>query len=248
MKYRTLLQIISLCALCIYAPISPAYAEDTAVKAPSIKAFIKPLKLKKHLRAIKDNEIAQEQIDQLSWILSHTYEVQMHRMRGASENKVFVHKDGHKEAVFDKDGNAVKDGINDASYNYYPANTQPLMHFTFDINPWIMWGNSPTDPTTVNERIYAYMGDLEGGIKRAHAMRKKRPTIAQPLTDGQMTAIAIFSKAITHGQAEDIYNITSQDQPISDQALIDILKQIDIGFQKTYHKLAKKDLDKESAP
>ncbi len=246
MRFSKLLTILSISAFCHLAAPQVTFAEDVVAEPPSIDAFIKPLKLKKTLKQISENEISAEQINILSWILTHTYEVQIHRMRGATENQVYVHKDGHKEAVFDKDGNAVKDGINDASYNFFPANKQPFMHFTFDINPWIMWGNSPTDPTKVNERIYAYMGDLEGGIKRAHAMRDKQEEVTRPLSPGQKTAIAIFHKAIQHGEAEKLFDLMQQTQPISDTDLIDILTKLDQGFQKTYLKVAKKEPKKDT--
>ncbi|NQU38509.1 MAG: hypothetical protein HQ523_00990, partial [Lentisphaerae bacterium] len=141
----------------------------------------KTLKLKPVMKKIKQGGTNLKHVAILQSILKHTSEVCIHQQNGASRNKVFVQKDGHLEAVFDANGVLVQDGINDGSYNYCHPAEGPLRHFSFDISPWIVWGQTRTDPTTVKSRIYAYMGDLEGGIRRALASMRIPGHIGHPI-------------------------------------------------------------------
>lgn len=103
------------------------------------------------------------------WILSHTYEVTQHNIHGATGNRVFLHADGHKEAVFDPAGNLVRDSANMASYNYFHPQEQPLRHFVADTLPWIVWGNTEDDPTSTTERLGAWLTDVKYGAGKAVA-------------------------------------------------------------------------------
>jgi len=132
-----------------------------------------PSQLDPYIKRIQDRDIPSSQIFILYAILRNTHEVCIHQQNGAKDNNVYVSKDGHKEAVYGNDGKLVQDGVNDGSYNYFHPSYQPLRHFTADNSPWIMWGQSRTDNTTVNSRIYAYMGDLEGGIRRTLVQKKR---------------------------------------------------------------------------
>jgi len=105
-----------------------------------------------------------EQLSIVRYVLKNTYENNIHKMRGETENKVFVNKDG-REAVYDKNGKLVANGYNDGSFNYYSNETEPIKKFIFDIAPWLLLGNTRTDPTTFNERLYYYTLDLDYGIQ-----------------------------------------------------------------------------------
>ncbi len=100
----------------------------------------------------------------IHFILRHTQEVNVHQMRGESENKIYVKKDGHSEAVFDKEGKLVTN-YNAGSYNYYSCEENPIKHFSYDILPWLAWGNAKDDPTSYKERLFAYSLDLNRGIQ-----------------------------------------------------------------------------------
>jgi hypothetical protein len=106
----------------------------------------------------------QEQISIVRYILKNTYENNIHKMRGETENKVFVHDDG-REAVYDKNGNLVTNSYNKGSFNYYSNEKEPIKKIIFDIVPWLYMGNAPDDPTTFNERLYYYTLDLDYGIQ-----------------------------------------------------------------------------------
>jgi hypothetical protein len=106
----------------------------------------------------------QEQLSIINYILKNTYENNIHKMRGETENKVYTNNDG-REAVFDKDGNLVTNSYNKGSYNY-ASYDKPIEKFLLDIAPWLQLGNARDDPTSFNERLYYYTLDLNYGIQK----------------------------------------------------------------------------------
>ena len=185
-----------------------------------------------YIERIKSGEVSSRQISILYAILQNTREVCIHQQNGAKDNTVYVGPDGHKEAVYGKDKKLVQDGVNDGSYNYFHPSEQPLRHFTADISPWIMWGQSRTDKTTVKSRIYAYMGDLEGGINRTLS-QKKIPTI-KAKEDAQLQALAVFIRAIEEGEAESLFELFESKKKVTDKQLIDVLTRLNRGLEKIY--------------
>lgn len=99
----------------------------------------------------------------LNLILRNTYEICIHQMRDEDENQVYTSDDG-REFVYDKDGNLVTNAWNQGSYNYAPY-SKPVDKFMLDILPWIVWGNTREDPTSMRERIYYYSMDLFYGTQ-----------------------------------------------------------------------------------
>ena len=63
------------------------------------------------------------------------------------------------------DGKLITECINAGSFNFFPAKTSPIAHFTVDIMPWIQSGNCENDPSTQAERIEAYIQDLSLGFQ-----------------------------------------------------------------------------------
>jgi hypothetical protein len=74
-------------------------------------------KLAPIMKQIQNGKIDSIQISILYTILQNTTEVRIHQQNGAKDNQIYISPDGHKEAVYDKNGKLVKDGINDGSYN-----------------------------------------------------------------------------------------------------------------------------------
>lgn len=105
-----------------------------------------------------------EQLSIIRYVLKNTEEVNIHKMRGETDNKVYVNEDG-REAVYDKDGNLVTNSYNQGTYNFYSNETEPIEKFIFDIAPWLKYGNTRDDPTTFEERLYHYTLDLDIGIQ-----------------------------------------------------------------------------------
>ena len=106
----------------------------------------------------------QEQLSIIRYILKNTYENNIHKMRGESENKIYTNEDG-REAVFDKDGKLVTNSYNRGSFNNYSNEKEPIKKFLVDIVPWLKFGNAKDDPTSFNERLYYYTLDLDYGIQ-----------------------------------------------------------------------------------
>jgi len=108
-------------------------------------------------------EVPEENLSVINFILKNTYENNIHKMRGEEENKVYTKNTG-EEAVFDKDGKLVTNAWNQGSYNYGKYE-KPIQKFELDIWPWLVWGNTREDPTTFDERFYYYIMDLDIGIQ-----------------------------------------------------------------------------------
>lgn len=200
-------------------------------KQSFMEGMEKKLGLSSYMEQIQHGEIDPKHIAIIFNILRNTTEVYIHRQNGAIDNQVYLFPDG-REAVYDKNGDLVKDGINDGSYNYFHHAEKPLYHFSFDILPWIMFGQSQTDTTTIKSRIYAYMGDLEGGIRKALAHTEMQQTTWKP--DGQIQAIAVFLRAIYEGGAETFFEILESDKAPSDVQLMEMLTKLNRGLEKVF--------------
>ncbi|MDF3131162.1 hypothetical protein P0Y35_18275 [Kiritimatiellaeota bacterium B1221] len=161
------------------------------------------------LSFIYSEEPTQEQITLIRNWLSHTSETKIHQMRGATGNKLFLHQDGHKEAVFDKEGHPVKDGINDASYNYAHPIEEPLNHFNMDILPWLLWGSSRLDPTSVEERVEAYSRALGGGLVEVQNQPIRNFDYSK-IDKNEARVIVFFLRVLKEGDVEEIFNILKE--------------------------------------
>lgn len=200
------------------------------------KTFIKGLHdrlpLADSVNRVSDGEIPMRTMRAISAILRNTREVEIHRMRGATENETYVSTNGSDEAVYDAEGKLVEDGINDGSYNYFHPQQDSLRHFTFDIVPWLLLGHSSKDPTSRRERVHAYAADVFSGVARA---RQQKPTAAnsdaidlsQP---GAAEAIAVFVTAIERGNAQQMVEVIDSNDGLSDQQLMEIVKRFEHGL------------------
>jgi RHS repeat-associated protein len=71
---------------------------------------------------------------------------------GNGNNQKYISPDGHSEAVFHIDGTIVSDPLNMATYNYSSPDNW-VGHFSIDVIPYWIWGNSPDDPSHWYNRI-----------------------------------------------------------------------------------------------
>ncbi|WP_438464090.1 hypothetical protein [Marinomonas sp. PE14-40] len=142
-------------------------------------------------------------------ILANTQELHSHQMNGEIHNQVYLHKDGHKEAVFkfdiddngkaiDGTGSLVTDCINQASFNYYHPYEQPLGHFSVDTLPWLLWGNCRNDPSTKEQRVAAFIKDFSMGFERVISGKQGfyLPRNFSFSDSGQSETISFFLKAL----------------------------------------------------
>lgn len=167
-------------------------------------------------------------------MLSQTPEVKIHQMRGATKNKVYLHKDGHKEAVYDENGILVQDGINDGSYNYANPKSDPFGHYTQDIHPWIIYGMSPNDPTTKPERIHAYMLDLEAGIIKARELWPDTSIASFETPQANTKLPKVWTKVLKNPETRKLLRLIRGDIELTDDNLISTLELIHNAFNEVY--------------
>lgn len=214
---------------------------DASMTPKQMRQFMqqteKGLKLDEVIQKIQNGGISQSHLQIIYLVLRNTPEYYSHNLNGVTGNKVYVHKDGHKEAVYDKNGKLVQDGINDGSYNYFDRNKEPLKHFSFDTNPWIIWGSSPKDPTSKKERIFAFVSDLEAGLRKSLEQKDQLKDIKKDKWDreGQIQALAIIIMAQEKGKSKPIHELFDKKaSSIKDRELIEVLKGIEAGLNKMY--------------
>jgi hypothetical protein len=185
---------------------------------------------------IEAGQIDAKRLALIRAILSATQEHYIHNQRGATGNAVYLHPDGHQEAAYGPDGQLVSDGINDGSYNYFEPTTDALRHYLFDIHPWILWGNSPQDPTTVTERLSSYMADLDVGIVRASKAGSFPAVDIGNLRAGEPEAYAIFLNAVHEAAADDLFAGTENQEILDAEMRIALLTKIEKALQRRYAK------------
>ncbi|AQQ10433.1 Cell wall-associated polypeptide CWBP200 [Sedimentisphaera cyanobacteriorum] len=81
--------------------------------------------------------------------------------KASRRNQKWISPSGKCETVYDDNGNLVTDSVDQGTYNFYPA-SDAINHYKYDIEPYILWGNSPDDPTDKYDRILGtYKGELQ---------------------------------------------------------------------------------------
>ncbi len=115
---------------------------------------------------------------------------------------------GHCEAVYDKDGNLVNDGVNDGSFNYFLAKTEPFEHFIHDNLVWVKLGNSKTDSSTPKERANALTKDLmDGALKTLHMKEQFMPGKTEFSSEHKLVANTLFATLQQSRTGKDGVNI-----------------------------------------
>lgn len=154
--------------------------------------------------------VSSEHLAVVNYILKHTYENSIHKMRGESENKIYVNDDG-RELVYDADGNLVTN-YNRGTYNY-ASYDKPVDKFLLDFLPWILLGVSKDDPTSFEERLYYYCTDLNWGIQSYVFLDDKSELESlsyDDLTDTEKMVYQFFSYLIFN----ETYEIRLEDKTI----------------------------------
>lgn len=192
-----------------FAYVLPAASQD-------MSNFVSGLNSKFELESIKISDLSKVPMRKHSavifTILLHTHELEIHRMRGAIHNVVYTGPEGHKEAVFEFDldengmpieetSRPVTDCFNEASYNYYHPSEFPYAHFTADILPWLEMGNCRNDPTSISERIEAYILDFNRGMESIinTSSGYYAPKFIDGKNDSQLEGLSFLLKALELG-------------------------------------------------
>lgn len=62
-------------------------------------------------------------------------------------------QNGHYEVILDSNGKIVTDPRDVGTYNFCSPQDDVLGHAFMDVIPWILYGNSPSDNTSIIDRI-----------------------------------------------------------------------------------------------
>ena len=108
-----------------------------------------------------EEEIPQRELSIIYFILDNTEEYHIHCMRGEDQNQVFIHPDG-TVVVVDKHLHPVTN-YNRGTIRIARKN-DPIGHFILDTQPWLNFGVDSNDPTTIEERLEAYLKDMQNAI------------------------------------------------------------------------------------
>jgi hypothetical protein len=186
--------------------------------------------------AIRSGQVPTRQLGVIYLSLRNLVEVVSHQLRNARGNKVYMHADGHRQAVVDEKGQYVKDGFNDAAYLYFTVREQPLLHFTYDVFPWLALGRTRIDPTSKAERIYAFMGDLEYAILKGRGERSALDALAASSwsSPGEITALAVFLEVIQLGKATEVFEWFASDDKIETVDILRVMKALHAGFLQAF--------------
>ena len=180
---------------------------------------------------LRTDTTSRDTVSRIALLLSNTHETQVHRMQGQDENRTFLHKDGKKEAVYDKNGDLVKDGINDGSYNYFHPQKDSFRHLTFDMAPWIKLGASRTDPTSIKERVHAYSADIFAAVSRIRKNHIPTGEKQIPLKNiGEAEAAAIILVAVEKGKAHDLLTALDSTNEFSEEQLLETVRAFEQGM------------------
>ena len=82
-------------------------------------------------------------------------------------NSKWISPDGHREVVFTGKGanqHITKDPIDAGTYNFYDPQKHPIGHTLVDALPYVFWGNTANDPTTMYGRLSTSFEKLMEGI------------------------------------------------------------------------------------
>ena len=90
--------------------------------------------------------------------------------KGNENNRKFVSRNGMHEAVFHPNDDGTYspvtrdyDPANMQTFNYFSPlwrhGSEPVFHVIFDVVPYWIWGNSPDDPTSWDQRVFGPKAD-----------------------------------------------------------------------------------------
>ncbi len=231
------LTIFVLSFFMVFATSVQAHIDQKEMK-DSMDETKKLLNLEKTIERIEKGEINSRKLQIIYLILQNTSEHYIHNLNGAIGNEVYLHVDGHKEAVYDPNGKLVQDGINDGSYNYYDRKKEPLKHFSFDTHPWIIWGASKKDVTSQQERIFGLVSDIELGLLAALESKENLTNIKNDNWDrlGQLQALAIIYLALEKANSDTLYSLFEKDKSkITRNEITQSLRALEAGLNNLYH-------------
>lgn len=208
-------------------------------QASIARQYRRSMRLDDVVTMIKKGEVDAKRLGIIRAVLHLTVEKHIHQQRGATENQVWLHENGHNELVVRPNGDKfshVRDGINDGSYNYFHPTEDAIRHYFYDINPWILLGYDRNDPTTQKERLAAYVLDLEEGLILASKSGTFLPVDVGSLRVGEAEAFGIFLTVFDKAGVNDVYVLIENKTILDPSTRTKILSAIEAGFGGLYTK------------
>ena len=143
-------------------------------------------------------EIPQRELSIIYFILDNIQEYHIHCMRGEDQNQVFVHTDG-RVLVLDKHNNPVTN-FNRGSIRIAQKN-DPIGHYILDTLSWLSFGVDSNDPTTIEERLDAYLKDMQNAIFIFLFHRR-----TEPIKQIQYSELSQIDKEVCHTFYQMLFN------------------------------------------
>lgn len=134
-------------------PITSSLVFITSIVGMTVAAAM-PSKQKHYSRNEKNGKFPDNYVDQLfpedEWY--RDVQANCHQFTAINrDNKKYVSKDGHHEVIYTVKGNRVDDPRDVGTYNFCSPKHR-IGHTVVDVFPWILYGNSPDDSTTLLQR------------------------------------------------------------------------------------------------
>ncbi|PCJ19743.1 MAG: hypothetical protein COB04_05395 [Gammaproteobacteria bacterium] len=182
-------------------------------------------------------------------LLANTSELRTHQFNGEIFNEVRLSRKptesgGYAEGVFrfehDESGNKingtatlVKACENMGSYNYKHPVKKPLGHFALDTLPWLELGNCREDTTTKQQRVTAYVQDIELALERIVESKQAYvlPTNFDFSESGQSETVSFYIKLLELNEF-DLYSFIISGQSIK-QERVKFYSSLEQGFVST---------------
>ena len=113
------------------------------------------------------------------WELLSRYETTTHENLDTDRLKYVSSDDQKRERVYDRQGYLITSPEDMGTYNFAGPHT-PMAHFRLDVIPWLLYGNTPDDNTTLWTRSLSF---LRGGYLAISHFLNKEPNVSQTIDE-----------------------------------------------------------------
>ena len=125
------------------------------LRSPVGNIMVDPLKRLHYSRNELNKSAPQSttEAEAMGWVKEDADHCHQVGVPGRTNVKYIPSDGGHGEQIFINKDTIDTSPENMATYNVFNPDESPVLHTIFDVVPWVLWGNSPEDSTTMLERI-----------------------------------------------------------------------------------------------
>ena len=80
-----------------------------------------------------------------------------HQFSSKDNNNVKYVSDDGREIVYDEQGVVITDPRDIGTYNFCTHEENSVFHGMLDVLPWLVWGNSEEDTTSIIDRLFVFL-------------------------------------------------------------------------------------------